>query len=245
MPSQRITIQEAETNFSKHIVGLRAGDRIVVCRRNEPLAEIRPYSDRDPERRKLGQGQGLVKLKDSFFDPLPDDLLDLFEGRGDDLPDGPAGYRTIEHRARSVTDGGDSVLEPAYEGPVKLLLDTVVFIWIAQDVDRLGRLARNLIEDSSNELYLSAASGWEIAIKHSIGRLELQCPPRQFVEGQRQRHRIASVPIDESDALGVSDLPNHHKDPFDRILIAQAIRREMSIVTPDKRIQEYSVRTVW
>jgi len=128
---------------------------------------------------------------------------------------------------------------------MRLLLDTATFIWTAEGHTKLSVAARSLIADASNELFLSAASAWEIAIKHELGRLDLRVPPDEYVWQQRQLHRIESLSIDEAAALQSAKLPNVHRDPFDRILISQAILGGMAIVTPDRLIRMYPVRTVW
>ncbi|MDE0107052.1 MAG: type II toxin-antitoxin system VapC family toxin [Bryobacterales bacterium] len=128
---------------------------------------------------------------------------------------------------------------------MRFLLDTVTFIWMAEGHSKLSAVARSLISDASNEIFLSAASAWEIAVKHDLGRLELQLPPDEYLPQQRQIHHIESLSIDEADALQSAKLPDVHRDPFDRILIAQAILGGMAIVTPDRVIRRYPVRTVW
>ncbi len=128
---------------------------------------------------------------------------------------------------------------------MRLLLDSATFIWTAEGHTKLSVAARSLIADASNELFLSAASAWEIAIKHELGRLDLRMPPDEYVWQQRQLHRIESLSIDEAAALQSAKLPNVHRDPFDRILISQAILGGMAIVTPDRLIRMYPVRTVW
>ena len=128
---------------------------------------------------------------------------------------------------------------------MRLLLDTATFIWLAEDHSKLSATARSLIADASNEVFLSAASAWEMAVKHDLGRLDLRVPPDEYVWQQRQLHRIESLSIDEAAALQLAKLPDVHRDPFDRILISQAILGGMVIVTPDRLIRMYPVRTVW
>lgn len=128
---------------------------------------------------------------------------------------------------------------------MRLLLDTATFIWMAEGHSKLSAAAGSLIADASNELFLSAASAWEIAVKHDLGRLDLRMPPDEYVWQQRQLHRIEPLSIDEAAALQSAKLPNVHRDPFDRILISQAILGGMALVTPDRLIRMYPVRTVW
>ena len=128
---------------------------------------------------------------------------------------------------------------------MRLLLDTVAFIFLAENNAELSQSTRNLIDNPANELFLSAASVWEIAIKYSIGRLELEIPPEDYVPEQRRLHSIESLPISERDALQVGKLPNIHRDPFDRLILAQAIVQGMAVVTNDSRMQRYEVPIVW
>lgn len=128
---------------------------------------------------------------------------------------------------------------------MRLLLDTVSFIFLAEDSAELSQSARNLIDNPANELFLSAASVWEIAIKYSINRLELKVPPEEYVPEQRRLHRIEPLPISERDALQVGKLPNIHRDPFDRLILAQAIEQDMAVVTNDSLMQRYAVPIVW
>ena len=128
---------------------------------------------------------------------------------------------------------------------MRLLLDTVAFIWLVEGNPRLSESAQGLIADPANEVYLSAASAWEIAIKYSIGRLLLGVPPEEYVTGQRQLHSIESLPVGETAALQVHKLPALHDDPFDRIIVAQAIVEGLAVVTPDRHISQYPVRVEW
>jgi PIN domain nuclease of toxin-antitoxin system len=128
---------------------------------------------------------------------------------------------------------------------MRLLLDTCSFLWAIAGAPDLSARGRQLIEDPDNDVFLSAASGWEIAVKHALGRLPLPAPPAQFVPEQRERHAIEALPIDEEAALHVGRLPALHKDPFDRILVSQAIVHGLTILGPDPLIAQYPVRTVW
>ena len=128
---------------------------------------------------------------------------------------------------------------------MRLLLDTVAFIWLVEGSSRLSAPARESIIDSANNAYLSAASAWEIAIKHGLGRLPLRVPPEEYVVEQRRRHRIDTLPITEEAALQVDKLPNLHRDPFDRLIVAQAIVEGTIVVTPDRLISMYPVRIAW
>jgi len=128
---------------------------------------------------------------------------------------------------------------------LNILLDTCTFLWIASDDPELTDTARRLFSDPNNEVYLSVASAWEIIVKHKLGKLPLPEPPHEFVKKWRTRHEIDSLPLDEAAVLQLSRLPDYHKDPFDRILICQAIAGGMIILTPDPRITKYPIRSEW
>ena len=128
---------------------------------------------------------------------------------------------------------------------MKVLVDTCTFLWIASRSPRLSKTAAAVFLDRNNECYLSAASAWEIGIKHSAGRLPLPERPDIFVPRIREASGIASLDIDEESALFAGKLPGIHSDPFDRMLVAQAIVHGMTILTPDPAIEQYAVRVLW
>lgn len=128
---------------------------------------------------------------------------------------------------------------------MRLLLDTSTFLWIITDAPELSPRARDLFLDPANEVYLSSVSAWEMAVKHSLGRLPLPEPPERFVPAQRKDHGIEPLPLDEEDALHLARLPLLHKDPFDRMLVCQAIVHGLVILTSDKLVYQYPVRTMW
>ena len=128
---------------------------------------------------------------------------------------------------------------------MKLLLDTSTFLWIANDAPELSAHARELFVDAGNEVSLSSVSAWEMAVKYALGRLPLPEPPERFVRLQREQHGIEPLPLDEEAALHLTRLPLLHKDPFDRMLICQAIVHGLVILTPDQLIYQYPVRTIW
>jgi PIN domain nuclease of toxin-antitoxin system len=123
---------------------------------------------------------------------------------------------------------------------VRLLLDTQIFLWLLAEPDRLGRHI-GPVEDLSNELLLSAASSWEIVIKTQLGRLDLPDDPKRYVPDRMRAIGAKPLPIEHNHALAVSELPLLHRDPFDRILVAQARALRLTIVTADAQIARYEV----
>jgi PIN domain nuclease of toxin-antitoxin system len=129
---------------------------------------------------------------------------------------------------------------------MNLLLDTCTFLWIVLEPGKLSARASQLFTDRSNTCFLSSVSAWEIAVKYGLGKLVLVDPPASFVPTQRAQHGITSLPLLESQAARVADLPPLHKDPFDRMLICQALDLGWTILTPDPEIRRYpSVATDW
>jgi len=122
---------------------------------------------------------------------------------------------------------------------VRLLLDTHAWLWWIAEPDRLGREAVGLIGDRRNDVYLSAASSWEIAIKVRLGKLTLPEPPPLFVPSRMARDGIAALAISHPHALALSTLPLHHRDPFDRMLVAQSLVEKIPIVTADPQFEAY------
>lgn len=126
---------------------------------------------------------------------------------------------------------------------MKLLLDTHVFLWLQTKPERLGqRLA--IVEDVHNELLLSAASAWEIAIKHALGRLPLPEPPADYVPERIRLIGARPVPVEHAHALAVAALPSLHRDPFDRLLIAQAQALDATLLTADATVDGYPAQTL-
>jgi PIN domain nuclease of toxin-antitoxin system len=128
---------------------------------------------------------------------------------------------------------------------MKFLLDTHVFLWWVIADPRLSRKARGVIADGGNTLYLSAASGWEIAIKAGLGRLQVADELERFVPEQMALNGIEGLPVVLAHALRVGALPLHHRDPFDRLLVAQAELEGLVVLTGDPQIAAYGVQTVW
>ena len=124
---------------------------------------------------------------------------------------------------------------------MKLLLDTHIFLWLITNDAQLSSKARLAIEDSSNDIFLSAVSVWEITIKHGLGKLPLPQSPEVFLPIQRQLHAIAPLPLEEACIEKLVTLPPLHRDPFDRMLISQALHHDLVLVTEDHAILSYSV----
>jgi PIN domain nuclease of toxin-antitoxin system len=128
---------------------------------------------------------------------------------------------------------------------MRILLDTCTFLWIIADAPELSTSARELFRDPTNDAFLSVVSAWEIAIKYTLGRLPLPESPERFVPVQREQHGIESLPLEENAALHLTRLPEMHRDPFDRMLVCQAIIHSMVLMTPDELILQYPVHSTW
>lgn len=128
---------------------------------------------------------------------------------------------------------------------MNVLLDTNVFLWVAWADPRLSRRFVGAFEDEDNEFYLSAVSAWEIAVKNANGRLPLPAPVDDFVTRLREVNDIATLPLDEASTFAVGKLPPLHRDPFDRMLIAQAITHGMVLAASDEIVRRYPVRSLW
>jgi PIN domain nuclease of toxin-antitoxin system len=128
---------------------------------------------------------------------------------------------------------------------MRALLDTHVFLWWISDDARLSERCRAIISNGSNEILFSAVSAWEIVVKAGIGRLAVPDNLENYIPEQVSRNRFEVLPISITHALRVSRLPNHHKDPFDRMLVAQAQVEKVTILTGDAQIARYPIRVAW
>jgi PIN domain nuclease of toxin-antitoxin system len=128
---------------------------------------------------------------------------------------------------------------------VRVLLDTHTFLWWISDSPKLSDVAREAIADERTQPIFSVVSGWEITIKAGVGKLEIPGSPGRFLSEQLSRNDVEILPIYLRHALRVYDLPDHHKDPFDRLLVAQALAEDLALVTADPFIAGYPVETVW
>jgi PIN domain nuclease of toxin-antitoxin system len=123
----------------------------------------------------------------------------------------------------------------------RLLLDTHVWLWMVADPGRLSPEARDELADMDNTLLFSAASGWEIAVKHGLGKLILPSAPRDYVPDRLRRSGVLPLAVELDHVLRVSELPPHHRDPFDRLLVAQAQALDLRLVTADSQLDAYDV----
>lgn len=130
-------------------------------------------------------------------------------------------------------------------GEGRYLLDTHTFLWMASDPERLGPAARSRIEERSSELFLSVASVWEMAIKSSLGKLELPAALPSFLEEQLAATRTQVLDVRAEHAVRVEDLPWQHRDPFDRLLVAQARFEGLPLLSRDPTFDGYPVERVW
>lgn len=128
---------------------------------------------------------------------------------------------------------------------MKLLLDTHTFLWFITGNPKLTAVARTLIEDMNNERLLSVASLWEMAIKVSIGKLNLVEPFDVLIPNQMQINAVAVLDIKPAHVVGVVAMPFHHKDPFDRLLAAQCQAESLPLVSADAVFDKYSVQRLW
>jgi PIN domain nuclease of toxin-antitoxin system len=128
---------------------------------------------------------------------------------------------------------------------MKYLLDTMVWLWSLGPTDKIGRAGLEILTNGEEEIYLSAASAWEVAIKTQLGKFTLAEPPGTYVPKRLSAQGIRSLSITQTHSLKVYDLPSHHRDPFDRLIIAQAIFENMTILTADRAFTNYPVEVLW
>ena len=128
---------------------------------------------------------------------------------------------------------------------MRYLLDTAIFLWSLGAVSRLNREAQELLANNKEQIYLSPASSWEITIKVALGKFQLPDPPQKYVPERMAMQGIQALPITHTHTLAVSELPAHHRDPFDRLLIAQARSEGMTLMTADSVCTKYPVEILW
>ncbi len=128
---------------------------------------------------------------------------------------------------------------------MKLLLDTHTFIWFVMGDTQLSQPARQLIEDQSNDKLVSRATIWEMAIKYSLGKLNLQQTFRPFIQQHLAGNGFDILAISNEHIFAVAGLPYHHRDPFDRLLIAQSLTEQFPLISVDTKFDRYAVQRLW
>jgi PIN domain nuclease of toxin-antitoxin system len=128
---------------------------------------------------------------------------------------------------------------------VKLLLDAHTFLWWTLEDERISPKAIDLIGNIENEIYFSVASAWEIIIKYQLGKLILPTEPEVFIPEHLEINQFSVLPISLYHAFTIRELPYHHKDPFDRMLVAQSKVENMAIISADVKFKKYDVKIVW
>jgi PIN domain nuclease of toxin-antitoxin system len=128
---------------------------------------------------------------------------------------------------------------------VNLLLDTHAFLWFISADARLPGVTRAAIQDPANDVWLSAVSVWEATVKQQIGRLTLPSSAASYLPSQRERHGIDPLALEEAAIAHLAKLPTVHRDPFDRMLICQALEHDLRLVTDDENIRRYPVKIAW
>ena len=128
---------------------------------------------------------------------------------------------------------------------MKYLLDTVVWLWSVSDFENIGAAGQAILADKEAEIFLSTASTWEIVIKAQIGKSKLPDLPPRYIPRRLAEQNIQALNFNQIHALKVFELPLYHRDPFDRLIIAQALVEEMIVLTSDRDFEKYSVPVVW
>ncbi|QSR84402.1 type II toxin-antitoxin system VapC family toxin [Methylacidimicrobium sp. B4] len=128
---------------------------------------------------------------------------------------------------------------------MKILLDTQCWLWMEAEPERLNPQVRDLLLDPAHALYLSAASAWEISIKIAIGKLRLPSPPSAYLAERMGREKLRPLSIEHEHALLAGSLPPHHRDPFDRMLVAQALREKLTLLSADPIFARYEAAVLW
>ena len=128
---------------------------------------------------------------------------------------------------------------------MEILLDTCTFLWLASDAKELSNQAKVLFQNTDNAVYLSSVSVWEIVVKNKLGKLPLPDVPKQFINKQCEKYFIENISLDNKSIFHLTELPSYHRDPFDRMLICQAIEHDLTLLTSDELITQYPVKTAW
>lgn len=128
---------------------------------------------------------------------------------------------------------------------MNVLLDTHAFLWWVIDDSQLSNTARAIIVEPTNTIYLSVVSAWEIIIKERTGKLSLPEPPETYIPSRLTSNRFVTLTVEMQHVLQIASLPDHHRDPFDRLLIAQSQSENLPLLTVDHLIRQYSVKVIW
>ena len=128
---------------------------------------------------------------------------------------------------------------------MKILLDTCVFLWLASDAKELSDQAKMLFQDTDNSVYLSSVSVWEIVVKNKLGKLPLPDAPEQFINKQCEKHFIDNISLGKKAIFHLMELPDYHRDPFDRMLACQCAEENLAIISKDKVFNKYSIKRIW
>ena len=123
---------------------------------------------------------------------------------------------------------------------MKILVDTHIFLWLVDDSKRLSDRNRQIIHNLDNEIFLSVVSIWECVIKYQVGKLNFPSSPEIYLPIQRRKHFIKTLTVDENSIARLINLPLLHRDPFDRLIMAQALQNDLIVMTEDKAILAYS-----
>ncbi|MDQ7063337.1 MAG: type II toxin-antitoxin system VapC family toxin [candidate division KSB1 bacterium] len=125
---------------------------------------------------------------------------------------------------------------------MRLLLDTHIFLWYISGDKRISKSIKHQIQNAENDVFLSVISIWECIVKYQLGKLTLPDSPEKYLSYQRKRHQIANLDLDESSIMHLPHLPSIHRDPFDRILVCQAIEHQLTLITMDQQLKKYPIR---
>ena len=128
---------------------------------------------------------------------------------------------------------------------MKILLDTQIFLWALTAPKRLGKNSKSMLQSKENQLYFSAASSWEISIKAGLGQLSLPEPPDKYISSRMANLKILPLDVKHYHTFLVYKLPLHHRDPFDRILIASTIAENFYLMSADEKFRRYQVDLLW
>jgi len=127
---------------------------------------------------------------------------------------------------------------------MRILLDTHIFLWYITGDHRLSPQVAEVITDATNDVYLSVVSLWEALVKYQLGRLPLPSPADEYLKKRQDEHGIVTLPLEGAAVSRILELPPHHRDPFDRMLVCQAMQHDLDIATSDPQVEKYAVRVL-